>query len=55
MRTDALSDAEEAAFHGVLGHFHLQEDKRDPGPAFDWPRLRAMIRQNLATTRGANA
>jgi N-acetylmuramoyl-L-alanine amidase len=36
VRTDALSDEEEADFHGVLGHFHLQTDKRDPGPAFDW-------------------
>jgi N-acetyl-anhydromuramyl-L-alanine amidase AmpD len=44
VRTDALSDAEEAAFGGVLGHFHLQTDKRDPGPAFDWERLLAAAR-----------
>jgi hypothetical protein len=36
VRTDALSDEEEAAFRGVVGHYHLQTDKRDPGPAFDW-------------------
>jgi N-acetyl-anhydromuramyl-L-alanine amidase AmpD len=36
---DALTDEEEAAFQGVLGHHHLQADKRDPGPAFDWERF----------------
>jgi N-acetyl-anhydromuramyl-L-alanine amidase AmpD len=39
VRTDALSDEEEAAFGGVVGHSHLQTDKRDPGPAFDWERF----------------
>ncbi len=28
-----------AAFEGVVGHYHLQTDKSDPGPAFDWERL----------------
>jgi N-acetyl-anhydromuramyl-L-alanine amidase AmpD len=23
-------------FEGVLGHFHVQENKQDPGPAFQW-------------------
>jgi N-acetyl-anhydromuramyl-L-alanine amidase AmpD len=23
-------------FHGVLGHYHVQLDKSDPGPAFQW-------------------
>jgi len=44
VRAEALSDDEEAAFHGILGHFHLQTDKRDPGPAFDWERFLAMAR-----------
>jgi N-acetyl-anhydromuramyl-L-alanine amidase AmpD len=48
VRTDALSDEEEAAFHGVLGHYHLQTDKRDPGPAFDWERLLRETRARLA-------
>lgn len=26
-------------FHGVLGHYHVQDNKSDPGPAFDWPRV----------------
>ncbi len=35
-RTDALSPDELATFRGVLGHFHVQANKIDPGPAFDW-------------------
>jgi N-acetylmuramoyl-L-alanine amidase len=23
-------------YHGVLGHYHVQTDKEDPGPAFNW-------------------
>ncbi len=30
---------EAAAFQGVVGHYHLQSDKYDPGPAFDWERF----------------
>jgi len=33
-----LSDAEFTAFTGVLGHYHVQANKSDPGPAFDWDR-----------------
>ena len=44
VRTDALSEDEKARFHGVLGHYHLQTDKRDPGPAFDWECWLAMAR-----------
>ncbi|MFZ5494578.1 MAG: hypothetical protein ACOZE5_04495 [Verrucomicrobiota bacterium] len=34
--TDRLPAAQQAGFRGVLGHFHLQENKVDPGPAFQW-------------------
>ncbi len=34
-----LSDDELKAYHGVLGHFHVQTNKIDPGPAFDWDRV----------------
>ena len=26
-------------YQGVLGHYHIQTDKMDPGPAFDWDRV----------------
>jgi len=32
----ALPDAELRDFHGVLGHYHIQTNKVDPGPAFQW-------------------
>ena len=31
-----LPDAELKTYEGVLGHFHVQTDKVDPGPAFQW-------------------
>jgi len=31
-----LPDAELKRYQGVLGHFHIQTDKVDPGPAFQW-------------------
>ena len=27
------------AFAGVLGHYHIQDNKVDPGPAFQWDKL----------------
>jgi len=34
-----LPDDELAAWHGLLGHYHIQADKLDPGPAFQWDRV----------------
>jgi N-acetylmuramoyl-L-alanine amidase len=34
--TDKLPEAELEKYQGVLGHFHVQKDKTDPGPAFQW-------------------
>lgn len=31
-----LDDADLAAYEGVLGHFHIQTNKTDPGPALNW-------------------
>ena len=31
-----LPDDELKAYEGVLGHFHIQTDKVDPGPALQW-------------------
>jgi N-acetyl-anhydromuramyl-L-alanine amidase AmpD len=36
---DALDAATLSNFRGVLGHFHVQKEKVDPGPAMDWERL----------------
>ena len=40
MEDDALR-----AFRGVLGHFHVQTNKIDPGPAFDWEGVAARVRK----------
>jgi hypothetical protein len=34
-----LPDDQLARYHGLLGHFHIQSNKVDPGPAFDWEKL----------------
>ena len=34
--TKTLSRDDFRAYHGVLGHYHIQTDKDDPGPAFNW-------------------
>ena len=32
----ALSGEQYEVYQGVLGHYHVQTDKQDPGPAFQW-------------------
>ena len=39
LRTDTLSPDELKAFSGVLGHYHIQTNKIDPGPAMQWERV----------------
>jgi len=34
-----LPDDELTQYGGVLGHYHIQKNKNDPGPAFDWDRV----------------
>ena len=34
-----LSEEEWGQYRGLLGHFHVQANKVDPGPAFDWDRV----------------
>lgn len=34
-----LDDETLRNYHGLLGHYHIQTNKIDPGPAFDWDRL----------------
>ena len=34
-----LNEKEFAEFHGMLGHYHVQRNKVDPGPALQWDRV----------------
>jgi N-acetylmuramoyl-L-alanine amidase len=34
-----LPEDELKNYQGVLGHYHIQTNKNDPGPAFDWERV----------------
>ncbi len=36
LMTHKLPDAELTNYQGVLGHYHIQTDKLDPGPALQW-------------------
>ena len=45
--TRAMSAEELAAYHGLLGHYHITTRKFDPGPAFDWERVVAGVRREL--------
>ena len=47
-----LPDNELKNYQGVLGHYHIQTNKTDPGPAFDWERVisgaKEILRQDSA-------
>ncbi|MBP9899947.1 MAG: peptidoglycan recognition family protein [Verrucomicrobiota bacterium] len=40
-----LADAELDNYGGVLGHYHIQKNKTDPGPALNWDYLIDFARQ----------
>jgi len=48
VRDSALGDEEFEAFSGILGHFHVQTNKTDPGPAFPWEEFLDAVRRELA-------
>jgi N-acetyl-anhydromuramyl-L-alanine amidase AmpD len=48
IRDSALGDEEFEAFSGILGHFHVQTNKTDPGPAFPWEDFLDALRRDLA-------
>jgi hypothetical protein len=50
--TTQLPAAELLAFDGIVGHFHVQQNKTDPGPAFQWERVLADARALLAGPAG---
>jgi len=46
--TRKLPADELANYHGVLGHYHIQTNKTDPGPAFQWDYVIGEARKLLA-------
>ncbi len=36
VRTTMMPEPLRSQFQGIVGHYHLDEQKYDPGPAFDW-------------------
>ncbi len=46
-----LPDADLAAFKGILGHYHIQTNKTDPGPALQWEKIIAGTRALLPASR----
>ncbi len=45
--TRKLPDEQLAKFTGVLGHYHIQSDKSDPGPALRWEWLITESRKRM--------
>jgi N-acetyl-anhydromuramyl-L-alanine amidase AmpD len=42
-----LSDEQLKSYRGLIGHYHIQANKIDPGPAFQWDRLIQDVRHEL--------
>ena len=42
-----LADADYARYQGILGHYHVQTNKVDPGPAFQWDEFLKSTRELL--------
>lgn len=42
-----LPDDELAHYQGLLGHWHIQTNKVDPGPAFDWDAVVQATRRHM--------
>ncbi len=43
-----LPEAQLRDYQGLLGHYHIQKNKTDPGPAFDWKRVVSGAQKLLA-------
>ncbi len=48
-----LSDEQWASFSGVLGHYHVQRNKTDPGTAFDWEYFLGEVKKQKAKIEAA--
>lgn len=46
-----LTDEQWASFSGILGHYHVQGNKSDPGPAMDWDYLLNGVQSQLRELR----
>jgi len=53
--TVKLPDATLATYSGLLGHYHIQTDKIDPGPAMQWPLIANQAKQIMAQAAKAKA
>ena len=53
--TCKLPDQELNAYEGVLGHYHIQTNKNDPGPAFQWERVIGGARRLMMDARSEPA
>lgn len=43
-----LPEAQLRDYQGLIGHYHIQKNKTDPGPAFDWERVVGGAKKLLA-------
>lgn len=48
---NALSEDAWQQFSGVLGHYHVQKNKQDPGPAFQWDDFLSRVRRQMKVWR----
>ena len=51
----ALSDAQWEKYQGVLGHYHVQTNKSDPGVAFQWDYVIDNARKRMGVPRKSAA
>lgn len=49
-----LPAADWKTFQGMLGHYHVQKNKTDPGPAFDWEKVIGGARRLLVRVDNAD-
>ena len=48
---EKLPDEQYAKYRGLIGHYHVQADKSDPGPAFQWKKVVDGARALLQTAQ----
>ena len=53
--THKLPDEDLKNYQGVMGHYHVQKNKTDPGPALDWERIIGGAKRILETPPLKNA